>query len=82
MPELYDMFDAVVTAELTEHSKPAPDCYLTGARLLGFQPSQCVVFEDSKNGLLAGRAASRVFIRLRDYFPKNPLFPLKIKFYG
>lgn len=76
VPELYDMFDAVVTSELTEHSKPAPDCYLTGARLLGFQPSQCVVFEDSKNGLLAGRAAKMFTVGLATTFPRSVVEPL------
>ena len=50
----------------------------------GGEPNTKFVTKHVSNTPVSGglRAASRVFIRLRDYFPKNPLFPLKIKFYG
>ena len=38
-------------------SKPAPDCYLNAAHRMGTDPTECVVFEDSINGLKSGRAA-------------------------
>jgi sugar-phosphatase len=31
--------------------------YLEGAKLLGFAPQDCVVFEDSASGVIAGEAA-------------------------
>jgi HAD superfamily hydrolase (TIGR01509 family) len=37
--------------------KPHPDLYLSAAAGLGVSPSQCVVFEDSLNGLRAAKAA-------------------------
>ncbi len=37
--------------------KPHPAPYLAGAALLGLPPQECVVFEDSASGVLAGRAA-------------------------
>ena len=37
--------------------KPAPDLYLEAARLLGVDPGQCALVEDSITGLEAGRAA-------------------------
>jgi beta-phosphoglucomutase family hydrolase len=36
--------------------KPAPDTFLAGARLAGFSPAQCAVFEDALAGVEAGRA--------------------------
>ena len=36
--------------------KPAPDTFLAGARALGAQPAQAVVFEDALAGVEAGRA--------------------------
>jgi beta-phosphoglucomutase-like phosphatase (HAD superfamily) len=37
--------------------KPAPDIFLETARRLGLLPGHCVVVEDSRNGVLAARAA-------------------------
>ncbi|MEU7386182.1 HAD-IA family hydrolase [Streptomyces tanashiensis] len=51
MPELR------VTAESVGASKPDPEGFLKGAAALGFDPADCVVFEDSEAGIQAGRAA-------------------------
>ncbi|MDH6111177.1 HAD superfamily hydrolase (TIGR01509 family) [Kitasatospora sp. MAP12-15] len=37
--------------------KPAPDLFLHAARTLGVEPGRCLVIEDSRNGVLAARAA-------------------------
>ncbi|MGH9598636.1 MAG: HAD-IA family hydrolase [Terracidiphilus sp.] len=47
----------LVTADRVMHGKPHPEPFLAGARLLGFAPQDCVVFEDSPSGAAAGRAA-------------------------
>jgi sugar-phosphatase len=47
----------VVTAADVEHGKPAPDCYLLAARLLGVDPADAIVFEDAEAGIAAGLAA-------------------------
>jgi sugar-phosphatase len=46
-----------VTADDVESGKPSPEGYLLAARRLGIRAAQCVVVEDSNNGILAGRAA-------------------------
>ena len=46
-----------VTAECVGASKPDPEGFLKGAAELGFDPEDCVVFEDSEAGIQAGRAA-------------------------
>lgn len=51
MPELK------VTAESVGASKPDPEGFLKGAAGLGFDPADCIVFEDSEAGIAAGRAA-------------------------
>lgn len=50
-------FDEVVSGELVEHPKPAPDVFLLTAKKLGLAPAECLVVEDSHNGVLAGNAA-------------------------
>jgi len=49
--------DVLITAEDVTIGKPAPDGYLLGAKKLGADPSQCLVFEDVPAGILAGEAA-------------------------
>ncbi|MFD4601838.1 HAD family hydrolase [Streptomyces sp. NPDC058464] len=46
-----------VTAESVGASKPDPEGFLKGAAELGVAPADCVVFEDSGAGIVAGRAA-------------------------
>ncbi len=46
-----------VTAESVGASKPDPEGFLKGAAALGFDPADCVVFEDSAAGIRAGQAA-------------------------
>ena len=56
-PEFTTLFDQIITGDMVSKAKPDPDCFLLGARLLGVDISDCIVFEDSRNGLLAGRAS-------------------------
>ena len=56
-PDLKSYFGAIITDSHVSHGKPDPECYLLGAKRLGINPADCVVFEDSFNGLKAGRAA-------------------------
>ena len=46
-----------VTAESVSASKPDPEGFLLGAKMLGVEPADCVVFEDSGAGIQAGLAA-------------------------
>lgn len=48
---------ALVTSSDVENGKPHPEPYLTGASLLGFPGSQCVVVEDAPAGIRAGKLA-------------------------
>ncbi len=52
-----DLFRCVVPSDEVAHGKPAPDVYLHAAEQLGVDPADCLVVEDSLNGVLAGRAA-------------------------
>lgn len=54
---LLPYFDLLVTAEDVERIKPHPDLFLKAAEKLGCTPEQCLVVEDSLNGLLAGQNA-------------------------
>ena len=47
----------LVAAEDVEHGKPAPDPFLLGARKLGVEAADCLVFEDTQTGLKSAAAA-------------------------
>lgn len=55
-----DLFEAVVDGIVAQREglpgKPAPDTFVAGARALGAEPQQAVVFEDALAGVEAGRA--------------------------
>ncbi len=55
--DIFPLFDAVVCRTDGYPVKPAPDLFLATARLMGVSPDQCLVFEDSKNGVAAAAAA-------------------------
>lgn len=63
-PEFKSYFDAILTSEDFAESKPLPDCYLKAAQRFGFKSDECVVFEDSFNGLKSGRAAEMYVVGL------------------
>ena len=50
---LLPLFDTVVTIDDVAHAKPAPDLFLEAASRLGVAAGQCLVFEDSQQGLEA-----------------------------
>jgi mannitol-1-/sugar-/sorbitol-6-phosphatase len=49
--------DEFIYGETVTEGKPHPAPFLAGAKLLGFAPEECVVFEDSESGVAAGKAA-------------------------
>ena len=63
-PEFKNLFDAILTSEDFDRSKPDPDCYLKAAERLGANTDECIVFEDSFNGLRSGRAAEMKVVGL------------------
>ncbi|MBL7690751.1 MAG: hexitol phosphatase HxpB [Flavipsychrobacter sp.] len=50
-------FDVITSADVVDLGKPHPAVFLHCAAELGSRPNQCVVLEDSVNGMIAGKAA-------------------------
>ena len=74
-PEFRSMFDAILISEDFERSKPDPDCYLKAAQRLGVKVEDCVVFEDSFNGLKSGKAAGMYVVGLSTTNPATAIRP-------
>lgn len=72
-PEIHDMVDRILTADLITHSKPHPECFLLGAEVFDTVPENCVVFEDSFNGLAAGNAAGMKVVGLSTTNPAESI---------
>ncbi len=54
---LYDFFNIIVSGDEVENGKPAPDIFLKTAARLNVKPSECVIIEDSTNGVKAAKSA-------------------------
>jgi HAD superfamily hydrolase (TIGR01509 family) len=57
-----EFFTVTVAGDEVTHTKPAPDPYLTAARLLDVTPGRCVALEDSLTGITAAEAAGCVTV--------------------
>jgi len=58
-------FQHIVSSEEAGKSKPAPDVFLLAAKRLGVEPSECLVIEDSYNGIKAAKSAGMKCIAYR-----------------
>ena len=67
LPLVGDMakFDVIFASEDVARSKPHPDGYQAAMGVLGLEPHECVVLEDSVNGIAAGRAAGCLVVAVR-----------------
>ena len=69
-----DLFEVTVAGDEVANPKPAPDIYLRAAALLGRDPADCLVIEDSPTGVSAARAAGMsVVVVRRGYFDDDVL---------
>jgi sugar-phosphatase len=63
----------IITSDDVRRGKPDPEPYVKGAALLGFSPSECVVFEDAPAGICAGKAAGARVLALPTTEGENEL---------
>jgi HAD superfamily hydrolase (TIGR01509 family) len=66
-----DSFDAIITREMVTHGKPAPDIFIYTAKILNAAPEECIVLEDSINGIKAAYAAKMIPVMIPDLIPSN-----------
>ncbi|MGB2579358.1 HAD superfamily hydrolase (TIGR01509 family) [Elusimicrobium simillimum] len=72
-------FKVINTAGDVERTKPAPDLFLKTAKDFNIAPKDCIVFEDSENGVLAAEAAGIPVVLIPDI--KDPAKEIKAKAY-
>ncbi|MCF4172253.1 HAD family hydrolase [Vibrio sp. McD22-P3] len=64
-----EKFDTIITAEDVQNGKPRPDCYIMACQRLNLIPSECLVLEDSNNGMRAGKDAGCQAAMIPDITP-------------
>lgn len=74
-PRLRGYFTDIVTADMIQHSKPDPEGYLLGADMAGVPIRHCCVFEDSKQGVMAGRSAGAYVVGIAGTLPGRVIAP-------
>jgi len=52
-----DQFDAIIGGAEVTKGKPDPEIYVKAAALVGVSPADCIVIEDSLQGIASGQAA-------------------------
>lgn len=61
-----EFFDVIVSGPEVRNGKPAPDIFLLAAKQLNLNPSECIVFEDSFNGIRAAHASGAYAVMIPD----------------
>lgn len=74
-PDFASRFAAIVTGNMVSEPKPSPECFLLGAKMLGIDIKNCVVIEDSINGLKAGMASGARVIGLYTTCSREAIAP-------
>jgi beta-phosphoglucomutase family hydrolase len=63
--KIRQFFQAVVTSEMVQNQKPAPDIFLEAARRIGVAPRCCRAYEDTELGMQSIRAAGMEAVDVR-----------------
>ncbi|MDO9542216.1 MAG: HAD family hydrolase [Kiritimatiellia bacterium] len=69
-----EAFAAILAGDVVKRKKPDPEIYLLAAQKLGVNPADCVVVEDSRNGLLAAKAAGMKCVITKNGYTENEDF--------
>jgi HAD superfamily hydrolase (TIGR01509 family) len=64
-------FDIVLAGDVVSKKKPDPEIYNLALSKIGLKPDECVVVEDSKNGVLAAKAANMYVVVTTNYYTEK-----------
>ena len=67
-------FSAILAGDVVSKKKPDPEIYNLASERLSLEPSKCVVIEDSRNGLLAAKAAGMYCVVTTNGYTKEEDF--------
>jgi HAD superfamily hydrolase (TIGR01509 family) len=64
-------FDFVLAGDVVSKKKPDPEIYLLALQRSGLKPQECIVIEDSRNGVLAAKAAGLHVVATTNYYTER-----------
>ena len=64
-------FKFILAGDVVKKKKPAPEIYLLALERTGLAPEECIVVEDSRNGVLAAKAAGLRSIATTNIYTEN-----------
>ena len=73
-PKRKACFEIVLAGDIVAKKKPSPDIYLLAKERLGLDARDCVVIEDSRNGLLAAAGAGMPCLITKSAYTQNEDF--------
>lgn len=80
---LLQYFDALACGDMVEHSKPEPDVFLLAAEMLQETIADCIIIEDSFNGVIAARRAGATVFMVPDLLePTEEIRAMADKVFG
>jgi len=68
-----EIFPVVAAGDMVERKKPAPDVYVLALERLGRDADRCIAVEDSRNGVVAAKAAGLRVIGVRSAYNSDDL---------
>lgn len=75
LPEVKNYFNYIITGDMVSTSKPSPEGYLKAADKIQVNSRNCVVFEDSLQGVMAGKNADSFVVGVAGTLPAQSLAP-------
>ncbi len=78
---VYKFFDVITCGDEVEQGKPHPEIFLKAASQLHLDANQCLMFEDSENGLTSAHTSKGLTILLKDIKEPNDEMLEKAHFY-
>lgn len=78
---VYKFFDVITCGDEVEQGKPHPEIFLKAASQLHLDANQCLMFEDSENGLNSAHTSKGLTILLKDIKEPNDEMLEKAHFY-
>jgi HAD superfamily hydrolase (TIGR01509 family) len=64
-------FDFVLAGDMVGKKKPDPEIYNLALSKTGLQPEECLVIEDSRNGVLAAKAAGMYVVTTTNHYTEK-----------
>lgn len=64
--DIIDRFDVIIGGDEIDNGKPAPDIFIKAREALGFEADECIILEDSENGVKAALASGSQCVWIPD----------------